>query len=239
MNWIKRSIFVRTLLFLFALNTVCIFLYFSLHPRPRPPLDEENLTITITPPSLPSSSLKPWPVLPSYLLWNITTFPPVGSCEAYFGNGFSRSISLHSGRTGFFRCHYSETLGSSICEGGTIRMDPGKIMMSRGGEDLKMVMGRREEDELPKYETGAFQIEEGEGWKRREDRRLVDQSFLDQYLKHGQVHMHTMRSLLESIRFVPTGELQCDQVRSIYLLHISKYLCLLFCYFFLNLYCRI
>jgi glycoprotein 2-beta-D-xylosyltransferase len=105
-------------------------------------------------------------------------------------------------------------------------MDPGKIVMSRGGEDLEKVMGRREEDELPKYEAGAFQIE-GEGWKRREDRRLVDQAFVDQYLKHGQVNMHTMRSLVESIQVVPAGELQCDQVRSIYLLHVSKYLCFL------------
>lgn len=92
-------------------------------------------------------------------------------------------------------------------------MDAGKIVMSRGGEDLEKVMGRGEEDELPKYKAGAFQIEEGEGWERREDRRLVDRAFLDQYLKHGQVHMHTMRSLVESIQVVPTGELQCDQVR--------------------------
>lgn len=84
--------------------------------------------------------------------------------------------------------------------------------MSRGGEDLEKVMGRKEEDELPKYEVGAFQIE-GDGWERREDRRLADQAFLDQYLRHGAVHMHTMRSLVESIRVVPSGELQCDQVR--------------------------
>ncbi|KAJ3708643.1 hypothetical protein LUZ61_012348 [Rhynchospora tenuis] len=91
-------------------------------------------------------------------------------------------------------------------------MDPGKIVMSRGGEDLEKVMGRREEDELPKYETGAFQIEGGDGWERREDRRLVDQAFLDQYLKNGAARMHTMRSLVEPIRVVPTGKLQCDQV---------------------------
>ncbi|KAJ1702500.1 hypothetical protein LUZ63_002279 [Rhynchospora breviuscula] len=215
MNRRKRSLFVRTLLFLFALNSICIFYYFRLHPRPQHPLDDEeqNLNLNLTPPSLSSSSsLKPWPLLPSYLPWNISSFPPVGSCEAYFGNGFSRSISPLRGRNGFFRCHYSETLQSSICEGGTIRMDPGRIAMSRGGEDLEKVMGRREEDELPWFESEAFQIEEGEGWERREDRKLVDQAFLDQYLKHGAVHMHTMRSLVESIRVVPTGQLQCDQV---------------------------
>lgn len=91
-------------------------------------------------------------------------------------------------------------------------MDPSRIVMSRGGEDLKMVLGRKEEDELPRFETGAFQIEQGEGWQRRGNRRLVDQEFLDQYLRHGAVHTHTMRSLVESIQVVPTGELQCDQV---------------------------
>ncbi|KAJ3677624.1 hypothetical protein LUZ60_003348 [Juncus effusus] len=215
MNRRQRALLVRTLIFLFLLNSVSIVVYLLLHPRPHQPLsdkeeEEEEKTVNVTV-AIASSPMKPWPVLPSFLPWNLTSFPPPRSCEAYFGNGFSQSVSPLNGRSGFFRCHYSETLGSSICEGGRIRMDPDKIAMSKGGEDLRQVMGRKEEDELPKYQIGAFQMEQGEVWERREDRKLVNQAFLDQYLRHGAVTTHTMRALVESITVVPTGHLQCDQ----------------------------
>lgn len=92
-----------------------------------------------------------------------------------------------------------------------MRMDPNKIKMSVGGEGLESVMGRREEDELPKFESGSFEIE-GDGSERSgSDGRVVDEEFLDRYVPRGAVHYHTMRGLMESMRIVEPGEFQCSQ----------------------------
>ncbi|XP_072978391.1 beta-1,2-xylosyltransferase RCN11 [Typha angustifolia] len=205
----QRRLLVRTLLFLFFLNFISLSIYFILHPRPRATRPPRQTLETL--PS--SSSLKPWPSLPSFLPWSPSPPPPPRSCEGYFGHGFSRRIDLlrphsSSGGGGWFRCFYSETLASSICEGGRIRMDPSRISMTVGGEELEKVIGRGEEEELPRYEPGAFQIEEGEG---RADERLADEEFLNRYLPRGAIQMHTMRELVGSIGVVRPGELECSQ----------------------------
>ncbi|XP_010913170.1 beta-1,2-xylosyltransferase RCN11 [Elaeis guineensis] len=202
----QSGLLLRTILFLFALNFVSLAFYFLLHPRPS------FSPKTLTPPSFPA--LKPWPSLPSFLPWSFSPPPPAHSCEAYFGHGFSRRIDLlrsssSAGGGGWFRCYYSETLATSICEGGRIRMDPGRISMTDGGEALETVMGREEEDELPKYEPGAFEIEAGEEVIGRADRRVVDE--LDRYLPRKGVHIHTMRALMRSMRLVDPGKLECTQ----------------------------
>ncbi|XP_008813283.1 beta-1,2-xylosyltransferase RCN11 isoform X1 [Phoenix dactylifera] len=206
-----RRLLLRTLLFLFALNSVSLALYFLFHPRPS----SSPETLTLTPPSFPS--LKTWPSLPSFLPWSFSPPPPARSCEAYFGHGFSRRIdvlrssSSSTGGGGWFRCYHSETLASSICEGGRIRMDPGRISMSDGGEALETVMGRGEEQELPRYEPGAFEIEAGEEGIGRADRRVVDEEFLDRYVPQGGIELHTMRALIDSMRLVNPRELECTQ----------------------------
>ncbi|XP_008813285.1 beta-1,2-xylosyltransferase RCN11 isoform X2 [Phoenix dactylifera] len=208
-----RRLLLRTLLFLFALNSVSLALYFLFHPRPS----SSPETLTLTPPSFPS--LKTWPSLPSFLPWSFSPPPPARSCEAYFGHGFSRRIdvlrssSSSTGGGGWFRCYHSETLASSICEGGRIRMDPGRISMSDGGEALETVMGRGEEQELPRYEPGAFEIEAGEEGIGRADRRVVDEEFLDRYVPQGGIELHTMRALIDSMRLVNPRELECTQAQ--------------------------
>ncbi|KAK3199874.1 hypothetical protein Dsin_023289, partial [Dipteronia sinensis] len=133
---------------------------------------------------------KPWPILPSYLPWSSSQNPDVKihSCEAYFGNGFqSRLDFLNSssptppgGGGGWFRCFYSETLRSSVCEGGKVKMNVGKIKMSIGGERLEEVIGRKEEEEMPVFEDGAFEVDgDGDGKLGFGRRRLVSDEFFE------------------------------------------------------------
>ncbi|KAJ0965150.1 hypothetical protein J5N97_026288 [Dioscorea zingiberensis] len=201
----QRGLILRALAFLFFINAASVVLYLLLHPRPSSP-PRQTLTLA---PTTPFPSLKPWPSLPSFLPWLPPPNPPVGSCEAFFGHGFSDRVDLFPispSASGWFRCHHSKTLRSSVCEGGGIRMDPGRIAMSRGGERLEEVIGRGEDDEMPKFEAGAFEIE----LDMPGDSKVVDKAFLDRYLRQGQVGVHTMRSLLDSIRAVEPGKLGCS-----------------------------
>ncbi|CAI0379221.1 unnamed protein product [Linum tenue] len=222
-----QSKLLRILIPLFALNSVTIFLYFSFHHHDAPPLPTSSRQFLPDPiHHQPSNAtpddgyLKPWPILPSYLPW--TRKPkddaPYRSCEAYFGNGFTRRVDVlppsPDRSAGWFRCFFSRTLLSSVCEGGGIRMVPDRIAMSRGGEALQEVIGRDEEDEMPIFQDGAFQIlgsSEGKArrWKKR--RKLVDEGFLGEYLPEGEIERHTMRQLVGSIQMVDATEFQCDQ----------------------------
>ncbi|XP_050219117.1 beta-1,2-xylosyltransferase [Mercurialis annua] len=171
--------------------------------------------------------LKPWPILPSYLPWKLTNAADVAfrSCESHFGNGFTRRLNIlppssspeHGGSgsgSGWFRCYYSETLRSSICEGGSVRMVPEMIRMSRGGEVIEEVIGRQEDEELPEFQNGAFQVLFSSGDKNSKyfkNGKLVDDEFLDNYVPEGQILRHTMRDLIDSIHIVDHQEFLCDQ----------------------------
>lgn len=87
-------------------------------------------------------------------------------------------------------------------------MDPGRIEMSRGGEALKEVIGRTEDQELPKFGAGSFEIERD----MPAGSKAVDEAFLEKYVPRGHVSMHTMRALLDSIRVVEPGKLECSLV---------------------------
>ncbi|CAL5441080.1 unnamed protein product [Camellia sinensis] len=158
---------------------------------------------------------KPWPILPSYLPWPLNPNVPFRSCESYFGNGFTRRIDLlksslsHHRTGGWFRCFYSEMLRSSICEGGRVRMHPDKIRMSIGGERLEAVMGRGEDEELPVFESGAFDVEVVD--RSSHGRKLVDDEFLNQYVQFGADSLHTMRGLVDSVKLVGASDLQCSE----------------------------
>uniref|UniRef100_A0A7N0U271 Uncharacterized protein n=1 Tax=Kalanchoe fedtschenkoi TaxID=63787 RepID=A0A7N0U271_KALFE len=167
---------------LLALNFISCFVYLSSHPdfhlfrhdrrltadKQSPPETRRNSTPEVY---IQHHVLKPWPILPSYLPWSQNPNVSLGTCEAYFGNGFTRRIDLlksrgkGSGSGGWFMCHYSDTLRSSICEGGRVRMWPEKISMSSGGEKLREVIGRGEEVELPDFEPGAFDVDGGGEFK--------------------------------------------------------------------------
>ncbi|XP_047334714.1 beta-1,2-xylosyltransferase [Impatiens glandulifera] len=225
---------LKVLLFLFFLNSVSLYLYFSAHPDYFRHYSKEEsarshtgnrhtLTENRQHFQFPlASTAKPWPILPSYLPWSINPNVSLRSCESYFGNGFTRRIdvlesatldirrkSVDVGGRGWFRCYYSETLRSSICEGGWIRMHPEKIRMSIGGENLEVVIGRGEEEELPDFEAGAFDIEVTE--RSIGDGKLVDAEFLDNYLHHGVISRHTVRALVDSIRLVGTRDFECAE----------------------------
>ncbi|XP_068338112.1 beta-1,2-xylosyltransferase-like isoform X2 [Pyrus communis] len=224
----RNLLLLKILLFLFALNSVSLFLYFTSNSRTLTPTQTQTqshhsfslnrLPLTDQNRRRPHRYSKPWPILPSYLPWSQTTQVPFRSCEAYFGNGFTTrvdllkpKIDLSSNRMGWFRCWFSETLRSSVCEGGGLRMDPEKIKMSRGGEVLEEVIGRGEEEELPEYQNGAFEINGGDGVGGGGDQRLVTQESLDGYVPKGQIDQHTMRELIGSIRIVPSAEFQCNE----------------------------
>jgi glycoprotein 2-beta-D-xylosyltransferase len=81
--------------------------------------------------------------------------------------------------------------------------------MSRGGEPIGQVMGRAEEEELPRYEPGALEVE---GVAAGRTGPLLEPGFLDAYVPADGIGMHTMRALLDSARVVPPGELHCSQV---------------------------
>ncbi|XAR56758.1 Glycoprotein 2-beta-D-xylosyltransferase [Bertholletia excelsa] len=222
---------LKILLYLFAFNFMSLYLYFSSHPdhfRHHPPPEDDQRSSGGGRHDLqkshqhPKLLTKPWPILPSYLPWSLNPTVPFRSCEGYFGNGFTRRIDVLrpsspsgyrksevGGGGGWFRCLYSETLRSSICEGGNVRMHPGKIKMSIGGEKLEKVMGRGEDDELPEFEFGAFDVEvsgeSGHGQK------LADSDFLDRYLQHGAIGKHTMRALVDSIQLVGDRDFQCSE----------------------------
>ncbi|KDO62182.1 hypothetical protein CISIN_1g044414mg [Citrus sinensis] len=220
----KTSKLIKILLSLFALNLFSLYLYFS-HSHSHSQHHNQNqdrLPFTETHFQLhpPHHFSKAWPIIPSYLPWSQN--PNVGyrSCEAFFGNGFSTHLDLlpAAGSGGWFRCYYSETLGSSICEGGKVKMDNQKIKMSRGGEKLEGVMGRADEEELPTFENGAFQVEGDvkSGFKgrrrKREGEKLMSDEFIDKYVPQADILKHTMRELLGSIRIVDAKEFDdCDQ----------------------------
>ncbi|XVF70788.1 hypothetical protein PTKIN_Ptkin11bG0189900 [Pterospermum kingtungense] len=220
----KHITLLKILLALFALNSISLYLYFSPshHNNHQHPAESHHDTTAegfpgIIPHRGPLLS-KPWPIIPSYLPWSLNPNVALRSCEAYFGNGFTRvadvlpaKAAVRSGSS-WFSCHYSGTLRSSICEGGKIRMDPEKIKMSRGGEKLEDVIGRGEEEELPEFEDGAFEVEDGEGggaWSKR--KKLVGEGFLDEFLPVGGVLRHTMRELVRSIGVVGENDFTCQE----------------------------
>ena len=90
-------------------------------------------------------------------------------------------------------------------------MAPEKITMAKGGADLAAVMGRTEDEEMPVFQNGAFQVDGGEVAVDR--KVLVDQEFLDEYVPRGGIDRHTMRDLIAKIRIVRGKDFQCDEVR--------------------------
>ncbi|MED6205440.1 hypothetical protein PIB30_017665 [Stylosanthes scabra] len=212
----RNTLLLKILLFLFILNSISLFLYFLKHssissPSNQPPLPKPFLETQLQQQSHhPHHSLKPWPILPSYLPWTNTDANAdamTGSCEGYFGNGFTRRVQALQG-PGWFRCWYSETLRSSVCEGGRVRMVPDRIRMAKGGEALSDVMGRGEDVELPSFQNGAFEVDGGD---KVEEKALVDHEFLDRYVPEGGIQRHTMRDLISKIRIVKEKDFACDE----------------------------
>lgn len=89
-------------------------------------------------------------------------------------------------------------------------MHPDKIKMSNGGEVLESVIGRGEEEELPEFELGAFDLEVGET-SNSHGKKLASEDFLNEYLQRGAISRHTMRDLLDSVQLVGANEFECSE----------------------------
>ncbi|CAH9138801.1 unnamed protein product [Cuscuta epithymum] len=210
---------LKILLSLFALNSITLYLYLSSstnHFRHKSPPNhhlhssENRFSSFGNYPHSSSLRTKPWPILPSYLPWSQKPDAAPRSCEAYFGNGFTRRVDLLGPSAGgWFGCFHSETLQSSICEGGRVRMSPDKIRMSKGGEKLETVRGRGEDEEMPVFESGAFDIYVAD--PSQLGKKLVDYDFLNRYVPQGSIGKHTMRSLIDSIQLVSEDDFQCTE----------------------------
>ncbi|KAG6592072.1 Beta-(1,2)-xylosyltransferase, partial [Cucurbita argyrosperma subsp. argyrosperma] len=217
MNGKTQALLLKILFLLFAFNTLTLCIYFTAHYKTsssssshRKPTSENRFPFPEN-----RRSSKPWPILPSYLPWSHSSTVPLRSCEAYFGNGFNRRVDLLkpnlAGKlAGWFRCWYSETLASSICEGARVRMWPERISMSRGGERIEEVIGRKEETELPKFRNGAFELDGGDTVASKE-RVLADEKFLNGFVPAGEIQSHTMRALFGSFRVVSGNDFDCQE----------------------------
>ncbi|KAK9673779.1 hypothetical protein RND81_12G188900 [Saponaria officinalis] len=202
----KRSLQLLSLsLLFFFFNFIHLLTFFHNH--------HNNNHSSATPPhSLSSTSPKPWPTLSSLLPWTPPS-PSPSSCESFFGNGFARSSSPQPepGSGSWFRCHYNAALRSSVCEGGRVLMDPGRIRMSNGGERIEEVFGRLDEDELPVFEPGAFRLRSRNGDGIQVPKRAVSEAFLDEFVPQGQVVRHTMRELFRNMEFVVDHDFHCNE----------------------------
>ena len=86
-------------------------------------------------------------------------------CEGIFGNGYSKELISCSTDLSEFRCFQNPFSNQMYCTAKNLIINPSMIQISNGGEAIKDVSGRREEDEFPKYlhnkDTGdtAFNID--------------------------------------------------------------------------------
>lgn len=93
--------------------------------------------------------------------------------------------------------------------------------MSRGGEPLEDVIGRKEEAELPEFQGGAFELDGGD-YFRGEERVLASQEFLDRFVPAGEVQRHTMRALFGSIRVLGGKDFECREVTIFFNLKLMR-----------------
>jgi glycoprotein 2-beta-D-xylosyltransferase len=83
------------------------------------------------------------------------------SCNGFFGNGYSDKFDIYkssSSSGGLVKCRGHPTILAMNCELRSVIMHSDKIEMSIGGETLNEVMGRSEEQEVPIFNLGAFEV---------------------------------------------------------------------------------
>ncbi|CAK9874929.1 unnamed protein product [Sphagnum jensenii] len=108
-------------------------------------------------------------------------------------------------RESLFRCFYSETLSTSICEGKNMVMNPKKIEMAKGGEPLESVMRRNEEEELSRFTSGALQTIVPETGERKP---LFNKTLLQHLMPQGLIQEH----LFEQIHTILVNKVTCAQI---------------------------
>jgi glycoprotein 2-beta-D-xylosyltransferase len=138
-----------------------------------------------------------------------------GVADVHTTNTTLEATHIQSLRESLFRCFYSETLRTCICEGKNMVMNPKKTKMAKGGEPLESVMRRNEEEELPRFTSGAFQIIVPEG----ERKPLFNKTLLQHLMPQGLIQEH----LFEQIHTIPVNKVTCAQVSfflTCYLIHL-------------------
>ncbi|KAI6687601.1 hypothetical protein NL676_024429 [Syzygium grande] len=227
----RSYILLKVVIVLFALNSLSLYLYFR--PSPKPTIEASSASSQIHIDDDPASelaeprrdgrfdSLKRWPMLPSYLPWSQNPSVRPHSCEAFFGNGFTRRLDLLSAVDGGgggggggrvvpvlpqrdarelrLRGRAAEDVAGEDQDGGGRGEVGGRAGEGRGGGDAG-VRGRRVPDRRGR---GGGEL----GFRR--GKSLVSDEFLDNYVDQGK--RHPIRNLIGSIRVVKPGELQCDQ----------------------------
>ncbi|EFJ32223.1 glycoprotein beta-1,2-xylosyltransferase [Selaginella moellendorffii] len=157
--------------------------------------------------------VKKWSLVESYSPWLPADRSSSHSCEAFFGNGFSdlRRVVDHSGSYGgSFRCYHSDALKTSVCEGTKMVMHASRISMTAGGEEIDAVIGREEQEELPVFQVGAFELQVPD---EADGKALVEGGRLDEVIARGHGgNRHGLRSLVESIRTVSSKSSRCSEV---------------------------
>ncbi|CAB9516484.1 Inherit from strNOG: K03714 glycoprotein 2-beta-D-xylosyltransferase [Seminavis robusta] len=109
--------------------------------------------------------------LPDSLFFQAQTTQDRDPCSKILGNGVDKkapvfsictpwnaSDIIHAPSAGSLSCQWHSKLESNFCQATNLLVDPSKIRVSKGGEDVKQVLGRPEADELPKYRAGALQL---------------------------------------------------------------------------------
>lgn len=99
-----------------------------------------------------------WPREGNHQPWTLTPSP---GCDSYFGNGFAEEfdpVSFDEKDGVGMRCHRNGELPAAWCEAFNVVVDPRLIDVSRGGEPMSEVIGRRDEDEFPVFKQGAFRV---------------------------------------------------------------------------------
>jgi glycoprotein 2-beta-D-xylosyltransferase len=81
------------------------------------------------------------------------------SCSGYFGNGYTDKFDIYkSDKGGRVECVGHSTTIAMNCELRDVILHSDKIEMSLGGETLTEVMGRSEQQEVPTFNFGAFEV---------------------------------------------------------------------------------
>lgn len=184
-------------------------------PEPKLPIAADAASVPASPSAMPSAS----PPLPSSLpaagVASVPAAPEVPAaasaaptileepvidwsrvstdeCTAYFGPGFTQQYSVFTNLVGgeALYCKRNPSIDAVACGARNLVMDPAAIAMSRGGEPLDSVMGRKEEEELPQFRPGAFELLVGGGLDSPDDERaLKDNAFLKVVATPGEASL--------------------------------------------------
>ena len=131
-------------------------------PKPSPP--PPAIDAVPAPPPAPLAPATDPPASPLSLnsstspLWST---PASTYCDRQFGNGFSTTSALchPSASPSSLTCHHNPLTESTICEGRHLHLDPAKVRVSAGDEDIASVRWRTEAEEFPSYDAGAFTVD--------------------------------------------------------------------------------